>query len=70
MHSVLFVKSVHGRDIWVLEGGEHLGFPLKATNATGIAGPNLGEDFDGNVTLEFGIASAIDLTHASGTDPL
>jgi hypothetical protein len=56
------------RDVLMVHGGEELGFALEPGNATAIADERVRQDFDGDVPLQTGVASPVDLTHAAGTD--
>ena len=52
-------------DVGVIERGQHLGFPLKARHAFGIAEKRRRQDLERHVTLEHRIARAVDLAHAT-----
>jgi hypothetical protein len=55
--------SVNGADVGVVERSQNLGFTLEASHALGIAKEGRGEDFEGDVALERGIAGFVDLAH-------
>ena len=56
--------SVYVSDIGVIERRQHLGFPLKAGHAFGIAEERRGQDFKSHVTLERSVARAVHLAPA------
>jgi hypothetical protein len=62
---VLF-EAEDGGDIGVVEGGEGLGFALKAGEVIGVVGEGGGEDFDGDFAVEFVVAGFVDFAHAAG----
>ena len=49
---------------------EKLGFTLEAGKASGVGGKCLRQQFDGHITLEFGVASAVHLAHTAGANEL
>lgn len=57
---------IDGDDVGVIEGGGRARFLLEATQAIGIVGIGSGQDFDGYVAPEPGIASTVHLAHAAG----
>jgi hypothetical protein len=48
-----------------LTGTEDFGFALESRHAFGVARKGLGQDFDGHVTPELGVAGTIDFAHPS-----
>ncbi len=65
----LFV-TVERRDVCVVERGQEFRFTLEAVETFSGLGEIVGQDFDGDVTAELGVARAIDLAHATGPDGL
>ena len=59
--------AVDGGDVGVVERGQDFGFALEAGHALGVVAEGGRQDLDGDVALEFGVAAAVDLTHASFT---
>ncbi len=55
-------------DSRVAQGRERFRLPLEANEAVRISGEELGEDLDGDVAIEPGVARAIDLAHAAGAE--
>jgi len=52
----------------VVQRGEGFGFALEPSQPIGVGGEVRRHDLDGDVSVEHGVARAIDLTHAAGTD--
>ena len=52
----------------MIQRGEDLRFTLEAGEAVRVMRKRLGQDLDRNVAIQFGIASAIHLTHPAFTD--
>ncbi len=50
------------------EGGDGAGLVLEAAPALGIGGRVLGEDLEGDVALETGVAGAVNLAHPPGPE--
>jgi hypothetical protein len=64
----VLTEVVDREDVGMAEGGDSLGFLLKTAEALGIARERGRKDFEGNVAVEAGIARAIHLSHASGSE--
>ena len=64
--AVRFFKPVDARDVRMVQGGKELGFSLESGVALGVLCELVWKYLDGDLTLEFRVASAIDLTHSSG----
>ena len=58
----------NGDDVRVIESRDGAGFALEAGEAFGIECGFGGEDFEGDVALEFCVGGAIDLAHAAGAE--
>ena len=52
-------------DVRVIQRGERLGFAREADVAVRVMRERLGQDFDGHVAIELGVARAEDLAHAA-----
>ena len=63
-----FLQAVDVRDVRMVERGEDLRFALEAGQAIGIVGEGIGQDFQGDIAIELGVARAIDLAHAARTE--
>ena len=61
-----FLDAVDGGDVRVVQRGQRLRFAREAREAIGIGGQGCGQDLDGDVAIELGIARAIDLAHPAG----
>jgi len=59
------LQSVHGRDVRMIQGGENLRFALKTREPVGIGRHRGREDFDGDLTFQFGVVGAVHLAHAA-----
>ena len=59
-------EAVDRRDVRVVQGGEHLRLALEAGDALGIGRKGRRQNLDRDVTIELGIACAVDLAHAAG----
>ena len=51
------------RDVGVVEGGQHLRLPSETREAIRIVGDAGKQHLDRDLTIQFGVASAIDLAH-------
>jgi hypothetical protein len=56
-----FLQTVDGRDVRVVQRGEHFGFALKAREAIGIACHRGRQHLDCNLTLQIRVGGPIDL---------
>jgi hypothetical protein len=56
------------RDVGVIERGERFRLPLETCDAIRIGGEGLRQDLDRDVTVEFGVAGAVDLAHSTFAD--
>ena len=52
----------------MVERREHLGLALEPGDADRDRREGIGEDLDGDVALQPGVAGAVDLAHAAGAD--
>ncbi len=50
-------------DVWVVERGDRASFLLESRSRAGVVLPLRGQDFDGDLALQLGVASPIDLAH-------
>jgi len=61
------LQPIDLRDMWVVQRRERPGFALESIEAIRILRESGSEHLDGHVTLEFGIARAVDLAHPAST---
>ena len=61
-------RVVDREDVGVAQGACGLGLPFESVQAVRVAGEVLGQDLDGDVTLQARIVSAVDLSHPAGSD--
>jgi hypothetical protein len=65
--AVELARIVHRENVWVIQGGSHLRFALEAA-ARRRVGKFVGENLDGDRTIEMGIDRPIHDAHAAGAD--
>jgi hypothetical protein len=59
------VNSVNRTDARMVQSREQLRFAFESSATIGVATQSLGKNFEGDVTIEAGVASAVDLAHAT-----
>jgi hypothetical protein len=59
------LQPIDGGDVRMVQRGEHLGLALEAAQAVRIEGEQLGQHLQRDITIQPGIARAIDLAHAA-----
>jgi hypothetical protein len=64
-HEGALFDAVDGRDPRMVQLGEDFRFALEASEAVGIGGEGVGEEFDGHFAVELGVERAVDFAHAS-----
>ena len=64
--SILFADVVEMADVRVAQSRNRFGFALKARFQIRIGRKMRGQDFDGDIPAEPGVARAVDFAHASG----
>ena len=52
----------------MIERGEVLRLSLESSQTFGVVGEGVGQDLQRDVAMQLGVAGAIDLAHAAGTD--
>ena len=62
------LESVNRADVGMIQRGEHARFALEPRAPLSIARERGWQNLDGDLAAEFGIARAIDLTHATGAE--
>ena len=63
--AVVFFETVDGRDVGMVERGQHLRLALEALQPLFVTGESFGKDFDRDLALQLGVISAIHLPHAA-----
>ena len=63
-----FFKAIDGRNMWMVQGREHFRFALKPREPIVIRREQRRQDLDGDLALELGVRSPIDLPHSALTD--
>ena len=61
-------EAVDCGDVGMIQRGEHLGFALEPCQAVGVVRERLRQDLDRDVTIQLGVACAVDLTHSTLAD--
>jgi hypothetical protein len=61
--------AVDRDDVRMIEGGDRLGFTLKALATIGVVGHLWRKHLEGHLALEPGILGRVDLAHAAGAQP-
>ena len=61
-------KAVDGRDVRMIQRGEDFRFALEPRQSLAIGRHSVGEDLDGDLSLEIGVGGAIDLAHSAHAD--
>jgi hypothetical protein len=64
----VLLEAVDGRDVGVVEGRQHLGLAPEAGQAFGVPGEIVGQDLQGDLAVELGVAGQVDLAHAAAAD--
>ena len=67
-HTVLVFNTVNLRDIGMAQRCEDLRLALKPCDSLHVVREDFGQYLNGHVTLQAGVARAIHLTHAAGTN--
>ena len=62
------LESVNRADVGMIQRGKHARFALKPRAPLSVARKHGGQNLDGDIAAEFGIARAIDLTHAASAE--
>ncbi len=52
----------------MIQRRQGFGFALEASESIGVLGKPLGQDFDGDIAIELGVAGAIHLAHSAFTN--
>ena len=68
LHAIRFFESVNRGDVGMIERREDLRFAFEAREAIGIEGEQLGQDFEGDVAIQLGVARAIHLAHSAAAE--
>jgi hypothetical protein len=67
-HKIARADVVKLTDVGVIQRGDRPRFVLESTATIGVGGEWLRKDFDRDITLEAGIARAINITHAAAAE--
>ena len=62
------LEAVDGRDVRMIQRGEHFGFALEPRQPLRIGRNGVGQHLDGDVALQVRVRRAVDLTHPAGAD--
>jgi hypothetical protein len=61
---------MNGADIWVVQGGSGLSFPLKSSERVRITGDTVRKEFQGNEAMQTDVFGLINHTHAAAAELL
>jgi hypothetical protein len=64
-HQRALLEAMDGGDVGVIQCRQRLGFSFKPGHILGIAGQRRGQHFDGDLTIQLGVAGAVHLAHAA-----
>ena len=62
--AAVFLNREQGHDVWVIEPGDGLRLALEPRETLRISGCFGGQDLQGDIAFEPGVAGAVDLAHA------
>ena len=63
-----FLQAMNGGDVGVVERRQHLRFPLEPGQPLGVMHEGVGQDLQGDITVELRVPRFVDLPHAARTD--
>ena len=66
--AVAAFKAVDGRDVRMVQRGEDFRFALEPGQPLAVGRHRVGQDLDGDLSLEVGVGGAIDLAHSAHAD--
>ena len=64
----MFLDGEDGDDVRVVERGDGLGFPSEARQPVGVSREGIGKNLQRHITIQFRVARAVDLTHATSAE--
>jgi hypothetical protein len=67
-HDRILFDTIDGRDIGMIERGEHLRLAREPCHAIGILGEGFENDFDCHFAIQLGVGGAPYLAHAASTE--
>ena len=65
MNAAGLLEAVNVRDVWMIQRRQRLRFSCEPSEAFRVVREGLGQHFDRDVTVEPGVAGAVDLAHAA-----
>src|ERR1700687_1079489 len=65
---MLVVDLVDRADVWMVQGGRRLGFPLKTAEGLRVVGEFVGKELQGDVATELEVFRFVHHTHAPAAD--
>ena len=68
MDAVGFFQAVDVSDVRMIQCGQEFGLALEPRHALGITGKKLGQNFQGDIAFQPGVAGAIHFSHSAGAD--
>ena len=65
---IVFLDGEDGDDVRVVERGDGLGFPSEARQTVGVSREGIGKNLQRHITIQFRVARAVDLAHATSAE--
>ena len=64
----MLLDGEDGDDVRVVERGDGPGFPSEARQTVGVSREGIGKNLQRNIAIQFRVAGAVDLTHATSAE--
>ncbi len=64
----MFLDGEDGDDVRVVERSDGLGLPSEARQTVGVSREGIGKNLQRYITIQFRVARAVDLTHATSAE--
>src|SRR5271167_2661183 len=68
--SALIINLVNGADVWMIQSGRSLRFALESGQSLRILGYFIGQEFQGDETMQLHVLGLVDDTHATAAELL
>src|SRR5215475_2907695 len=68
MRAAGILEAVDARDLWMIQGREHLSFALEPREILSIERERIRKNFERDLAIELCIAGAVDLAHTARAD--
>ena len=67
-NSIVFLDGEDGDDVRVVQRSDGLGLPSEARQPVGVSREGIGKNLQRYITIQFRVARAVDLTHATSAE--